>query len=69
VIARTSDLKTMAEMFVTVLEFARYEPDNFIFGPFDEKMLLENGMVVDPVPPLLADQLRERFPSVEFSDG
>lgn len=63
------DRQEYAVLLIAVLEFARLEPEEFSFGPFEEKGLLDEGLVVEPPVARLTKHVRNQFPGVVVRDA
>lgn len=68
-IVKATDERQMAAVMVAVLEFARSEPEEFVFGPFNRKQLMETGLVAEGDIDRLRDHIESQFPAIEISDG
>lgn len=68
-IVKAADERQMAAVMVAVLEFARTEPEEFVFGPFNRKQLMERGLVAEGDIDRLRLHIEMQVPTVEISDG
>jgi hypothetical protein len=66
---KATDEPEMAAVMVAVLQFARTEPEDFVFGPFERVPLLRDGLSVEGDIERLITFIEGEFPGIVITDG